>query len=409
MLAAFNSSKLQSNFMRRPLHRKQLVRLGRARPVPHRQHLSRRNLPLRLNRGDFTDSFSVKGHAGARPTFEGRYSPFNLGFSPLAARKPQARASITVPPVQPILDIILAAQSSIDTGLSTILSELAAVIHVHIDTANTQQVPLIQPIITQGNADMYKEIDAIITGLSGYVDQLVEQASKEEHVLASVSLSVKDIELVNDVKLLIDTLQIDVRNVLQAHGATELSDLTNLIQQSNDSLYTQLTNILNDPENNDPALPQLVFPDPVAIASSILPGKDTLHQDVLNLLKTFIGDVQTLLQSTDTREKDEVTVIMNDGTAELIKKLEDISNKILTDVEAVIIQVTQQEITQVTNAITPIQNDLKINIDNEMDTISTKTTTLIEQVTVDELTQMSTALIQYNQAIAGGLISNLTV
>lgn len=391
-------------------------------PIQHRQNYSGRALPQSTKRFNFprktdrrvfsSEPFTARGLAGPRHALASRYLPFRSLHSPLMERgsqRPGPRASIVVPPIQPILDVILAAQSSIDSGLSTILTDLNAAIQVHIDTANTQQVPLIEPIITQGNADMYREIDAIITGLSGYVDQLVEQTSQAEHGLASASLTVKDTDLVNNVQALINTLQVDVSNVLQAHGATELTDLTTLVQQSNESLYTQLSTILNDPNNNDPALPQLVFPDPVAIASSILPGKDTLHNDILNLLTAFVTEVQTLIQANDTREKSEVTVIMNDGTADLISKLEDISNKILTDVQAVINQVTQDEITQVTAAITPIQNDLKTNIDNEMGTISAKTTALIEQVTLDELTHMSTALTQYNDLIAGGLIRNLTV
>ncbi|KRH95299.1 hypothetical protein M153_100043863 [Pseudoloma neurophilia] len=323
--------------------------------------------------------------------------------------RPSIYAGVIVPDPQVALNVILAAQTAINVGVDSILNDLNASIDVLIDNANTTEIPLIVPIIEQGNTDMYNGIDSIINGLSGYVDQLVEETSQAEHGLASNSLSIKNTQLVNEIKALITTLQIAVSDALTAHSATELTDLTTTIEAANYSLFTQLSTILNDPNNNAPALPQLTFPDPAAIAESIAPGKEALYQEISALLTTFVNDSSALIAANDLREKNEVTVIMNDGTADLITKLENITNGLLQDVQTLIDNVTQQESTAITNAITPIQNTLKTNIDAEMATISTKVNDLINQVTTTELADMSNALTDYNQNIAGGLINNLTV
>lgn len=364
------------------------------------------NYPVQNRRSRKQSRFSSK-HT---PRYSSKHTPrFSSNTKYSKKSSPSVYAGIVIPDVQVVLDVILASAQAIQDGLAVILADTTAVVGTAVNTAKTEEIALIEPIIVAGNTEMYNQIDAILAGLSGQVDQIVEEISQAEHTSSSAVLVVKDTTLVQNIRTLMTTLQTTLDTLVSQQGTDELNGLVTLIEQENDNLFNQITTILNDPNNNNPALPQLVFPDPVAIASSIEPGRDTLVLDVQALLTQFIQDVRVLLTATETGEKDDITVIMNDGTAELISRLENITNDLLVQVQEVIDTVTLQETTDVTAAITPVQDTLTATVNAEIATLQVKCSDLITQVTVTELADMSTVLVQYNEDIAQGLVSNLTV
>merc|ERR1712121_60861 len=344
------------------------------------------------------------------------FTPQKTGFRPRRYRSNKymnksvsPRADISAPDVQVILQVILDAQTALDYNINLIVEDVKQAIIAKVNTAAADEAGIIQPIITAGNATLSDGIQTIIDGASGVIDAIVQEISTQEHSDSSVVLQQKNTTLVQNIQALINTLQSDVDTLLTAHGVSELDAVKNLISEENDALYAQIETILNDPNNNNPIIPQLIFPDPVTISESIEPGKIELTNQISNLMNTFITDVQALLTATGTSEKDQVTVIMNDGTTELITRLEDLASVLLSDVQQLVDDVNAQEITDIQAGIGPIQSQLETDITTEVNRISVETADAITSVTATELATITPVIAQYNQDIAAGLLNNLLI
>lgn len=344
------------------------------------------------------------------------FTPQKTGFRPKRYRSNKymnksvsPRADISAPDVQVILQVILDAQTALDNDINLIVEDVKQAIITKVNTAAADESGIIQPIITAGNATLSDGIQTIIDGASGVIDAIVQEISTQEHTDSSVVLQQKNTTLVQNIQTLINTLQSDVDTLLTAHGVSELDAVKNLITEENDALYAQIETILNDPNNNNPIIPQLIFPDPVTISESIEPGKIELTNQISNLMNTFITDVQALLTATGTSEKDQVTIIMNDGTTELITRLEDLASVLLPDVQQLVDDVTAQEITDIQAGIGPIQSQLETDITTEVNRLSTETADAITSVTATELATITPVIAQYNQDIAAGLLNNLLI
>lgn len=370
----------------------------------------RSKIPQRLNPANKVITIEKRGaprFASAFSAVQPQRKAATGQFMKMRTQQPTTRAGITVPDVQVILDVIINGCNKIDQGIADIVNHSINSIAGTVTATAEKEHAIIEPAIVDGNAAIKSGLTSIFLNASTDMDKIVEEVTQNELLASSDVLKVKDTELTKRINDLIIAVNTSINELMQQHGIAEESMIKSLIDTANQDLYKQIENILNDPKNNDPIIPQLKFPDAGTIANSIVPGKGALYTEIETLLNKLIADIKLAVAEVQDYETKGVTGVMSEGTQELISKLENATKNVLVLVQLLLDDVSKAEIEKITSGLTPLNEKMKTDIMNEVLTISTKSEALISEVTLNELSEMSTVISKYNQDIAQNMLNNL--
>lgn len=322
--------------------------------------------------------------------------------------KNAVRRGIVTPDIQTILDVIIRGCDDLDKGIADIVNTSLITISNTVGATTEKEKIVIAPVIDAGNKDIETGLTTILNDASADMDAIMNEITQKEISSTTDVLQQKNTTLTKAISDLITTLNNNIVKLADTSGTSQADALKALIQSENQSLYDQIQTILSDPNNNDPIIPQLKFPDPVAMAGSIEPGMQQLYSDIKALFDKFITDIKSLITDVQAYETGGTTTIMDEGTKELISRLEGAVGNVLVLVQALLDKVSAKETSDITTALSELHTQMTTDITDEVQSIATKSAELITNVTTNELVEMSTVIAKYNQDIAQGILTNLS-
>lgn len=216
----------------------------------------------------------------------GQTSKFN---PPVQQLQVKTIPPITLPPIQPILDIIKTTAISIETKITELIEEGLIEIAAILDGIGPSDVTAIEEAINDGNT-------AIISGLTNEFAKTSGTITKDTaKILSKMQIDTGALVFASNTQLDLDIqarFAISVKEIdelLVSTTAKILGEITDAMTLANNAIYTQIETLLASGTNSMPIIPQLILADATAIASIAGNIGSNLFDKISAILNLFLS------------------------------------------------------------------------------------------------------------------------
>ncbi|KAM0687515.1 hypothetical protein COBT_001245 [Conglomerata obtusa] len=307
-------------------------------------------------------------------------------------------ASIVIPDIQPVLDIIINGAAEIYTQVNSLLGTTLTALQTIIDADFATVIPLVKAVIDTGNITLQTDFSAAFNAANVSITASFQSITTQENIDASNNVTQNNDALLAAIVAVLNQVEADVAGAVNT-GVTASGDaVVAALTAANNSLYTQIEALLNNPNNTQPILPQLVYADSTVISALLTDTNNGVYQAVSALLNTAWTQIQNLINASAGTGVTTQTATLNTANEALLTVLNTDIATLLAAVQQSITTVTTDEVNQINQLLTNLAPQLTTDIDGVLNGLEGEITTIINTVTASQVSQ-TVALITSNNNI----------
>ncbi|KRH93922.1 hypothetical protein M153_4870001244 [Pseudoloma neurophilia] len=387
---------------------KRLARDSRQHVSPKRVHFNFApfsSVHSAVGRPKMSHGINLSTRGGSFP-MRHKYSNPSHQVKPVQMRgsKYSIPRTIIPPDLGSVLDVITQGTATINSEVFRITQEGDAAIDVATNNTTNSIKSAVQAEVTSVNTTLNTELTNIFNTNKVLIENAVATLTASENAESAQMIDAQKTVLLNAIYPLITNAEATITALTNTASSDELNNLITLITTENQNVYNQVAAIVNDPNNTNPILPQIVFPDVNAIANSITPGKTELKAEILLILQTLYNDIVTEVQSVTNTKLTEQTSILQTYSAQLVTQLESARNTVLSETSTLIDQTTTTEIGNITTILQTNNATLQTEYTTIIDTFNNEIETAINAVTQTEINNILPVIRQYNREVAAQIV-----
>lgn len=316
--------------------------------------------------------------------------------------------SVVIPDLKQIIDVIVNGCMSLEKSLEVLTSDFESGVADEMEKMLLTLKEEITKIVNDQDEALQLEFTQIFDGATNSIIKCIDRVSKWEYTETDNLLNHKCCELKASIKFLVRHTSNNVRNAVLNSNQMEIENVETVVRAENQKVRTQIEQILSDPHNFCPIIPQIVFPDPAYIASMISSNKPELMEEIKKLIKEFIEQVKLEIDRTEELELLGQRNIMDQGVTVVVNALEEIESETLDSIQRKICGVINEESRTLIELVYKNYSLLEEFITIKTSEMKKNTENIIGVITRLEMEAMQKEIADYNKEIAKQFKSKLS-
>lgn len=308
-------------------------------------------------------------------------------------------ASLKIPDIQPVLDIITTGYLSITNQISSLINTSLVKIQTIINDFTTSIGAKIIHVIVGGNLEIKQSIEQTFNGAMQNVNTEVKKITDLEASQTGSNLSAADANLILQINTRLNTAAGGLQDAIYSGTQEAINKLAEALKEANKKVYDDIIVLVADADSSTAILPQLVYADASVISKLITTNSGAIFENIKSLLNNAMLDINGYVNITSEDAIKNETEIVNNSNNEIIKAINIIINDTLSVIHDRIDEVTAFELLQTNNIIETDSSELSTEVVNTIKAISTDADEVIENVTSIQTTQLFELITRNNANI----------
>lgn len=283
--------------------------------------------------------------------FENIKSPFMWVANSVVQILAPIIASLKIPNIQPVLDLIILGYVTISNRIAIVMSTAISNIEKVLNTYGTDMKAKVESIIKSGNAEIASSIASIFRLAINNINASIDGITANENKLTRNNLISEEVALVKKItdRLLIVENAID--GIINPTPPAVISEIENALTTQNQKVYTQIIDLLANEKNVEPIIKQLIYADAEAIAGLLKNDSNNNFAEIKALMDQAQADINIYITEGTIHVVDTQKTILNNGNEIIIRNMNDILNPSLVAIKNKIDTVTLNEIDLINKAL----------------------------------------------------------
>ncbi|KAM0688542.1 hypothetical protein COBT_000192 [Conglomerata obtusa] len=294
-------------------------------------------------------------------------------------------ASLVIPDIQPIIDVITIGSAQILNRITLAkdakLLEIKAIIDGHIDDQSGEIIF----IVNQGNHILESDINQAFHHARIQIDNDINQITNTEKSSASGNVRKFNKLMEQQIKDKIHDVEDLIKDAVHDAMSQDIEALIDALTTANNSLYTQIQEILNDESNINPVIPQLVYADASEIASLYVSSTDDIYAAILAIVNQLMIDINTIITTNTGLSVDEQNIILNSANNEILRSLNVNIDIAMQAIWVSINNVLTNEINFINGICNGVENIIKNDIKDALHNLEGQVKYIIDDVTEQQV------------------------
>lgn len=308
-------------------------------------------------------------------------------------------ASLKIPDIQPVLDIITTGYLSITNQISSLINTSLVKIQTIINDFTTSIGAKIIHVIVGGNLEIKQSIEQTFNGAMQNFNTEVKKITDLEASQTGSNLSAADANLILQINTRLNTAAGGLQDAIYSGTQEAINKLAEALKEANKKVYDDIIVLVADADSSTAILPQLVYADASVISKLITTNSGAIFENIKSLLNNAMLDINGYVNITSEDAIKNETEIVNNSNNEIIKAINIIINDTLSVIHDRIDEVTAFELLQTNNIIETDSSELSTEVVNTIKAISTDADEVIENVTTIQTTQLFELITRNNANI----------
>lgn len=357
LFAAINNSKIQKR-----LSRSKGDRVDRKLNNIRKE----KNNALKNPKGSLSHSLKADGkNQKTSNPFVGVISAIMKSVAPIIA-------SLSIPDIQPVLDIMAVGYTSITNQIASVFAESLSKIQTIVNAFTSSVSPQIENIINEGNIDILETITNSFNTAKQTVKAEVKKITAYENAITVSNISGNNNYLIDQILERLSTASDSVQISISTSLNNIIDKISIALAEENNNVFTQITNLLADVSMKEAILPQLMYADAAEIAEILSSDSILIFEGIGSVLNEALNDINSYIVTTNNSAVDAETTIVNNNNDKIVIAINDAVNIALDEIKNSIGTITSSEIDQIT-----------ILIDKESSEVSKTIVEVIKQIPID--------------------------
>lgn len=300
-------------------------------------------------------------------------------------------ASLKVPDITPAIDLIKTGYNLIYTRIDDLIQSALTNVKETVVMYTSGGASGLESIITNGNASLratiVAEFDAIVAGVVQDVNDITTKENSDTSFLFADSNE----KLIEQIKQRLATVDDALEEEVTKGLGAVIMEVTTAITNANNDVYTQITNLLADPNNTKAIIPQLVFIDPKTISEYLTSDSNEIYLVIERLLKGAFVDIEEYVRVTSSSVVDGEADLLNVANNAIVTAINLRINDALVVIKKIIDTATEKDSAEATNLINNNVDGLSDNVEQILLNLMPLVIEIVNsetKVMVDSLSQM---------------------
>lgn len=308
-------------------------------------------------------------------------------------------ASLKIPDIQPVLDIITTGYLSITNQISSLINTSLVKIQTIINDFTTSIGAKIIHVIVGGNLEIKQSIEQTFNGAMQNFNTEVKKITDLEASQTGSNMSAADANLILQINTRLNTAAGGLQDAIYSGTQEAINKLAEALEEANKKVYDDIIVLVADADSSTAILPQLVYADASVISKLITTNSGAIFENIKSLLNNAMLDINGYVNITSEDAIKNETEIVNNSNNEIIKAINIIINDTLSVIHDRIDEITAFELLQTNNIIETDSSELSTEVVNTIKAISTDADEVIENVTSIQTTQLFELITKNNANI----------
>lgn len=308
-------------------------------------------------------------------------------------------ASLKIPDIQPVLDIITTGYLSITNQISSLINTSLVKIQTIINDFTTSIGAKIIHVIVGGNLEIKQSIEQTFNGAMQNFNTEVKKITDLEASQTGSNMSAADANLILQINTRLNTAAGGLQDAIYSGTQEAINKLAEALKEANKKVYDDIIVLVADADSSTAILPQLVYADASVISKLITTNSGAIFENIKSLLNNAMLDINGYVNITSEDAIKNETEIVNNSNNEIIKAINIIINDTLSVIHDRIDEITAFELLQTNNIIETDSSELSTEVVNTIKAISTDADEVIENVTSIQTTQLFELITKNNANI----------
>ncbi|KAM0673026.1 hypothetical protein GVAV_003517 [Gurleya vavrai] len=315
-------------------------------------------------------------------------------------------ASITIPEIQPVLDIISAGSKAIYDQIEVLLGKALGKVQGVIEEAFKVQVPEIKKIINDGNAYLQNTIADAFDTASNLIIADFNDITPKENDEATENINRMNQKMLKEIIFILDDIEKEVSKTVEEGLNDSTAEVIKALADANQSVYTQVEAILADPTNKKPILPQIKFADADEITKTLTNENAGIYQKITDLIQGSLDKIaEVIKQNTEFGINDQSKTLNLANEAIFISVDKNVKDA-MVKVQNAIIDTTNDETTKITKVLDTVKPSLIKDIENILSGFEGEVTEIVTSVTKQQIIHTVALITKNNNQV---LLDVLTI